>query len=148
MSLAIKRRVALAILAFSTIWPAAHYFVVERFNLNPWNWFGWAMYTQPSERILAYPFSPDGKPISSQLSSLTKYQQDSIMAAYRPWSLNHLELGDFDDPDEFAYAILDAFKTWDSVRIEVVRYGLERESASIQKRSTKSYEYSRAALGL
>lgn len=148
MSYAIKRAILLAVLVASAVWPAAHYFVVRRYKLSPWNWFGWAMYTQPAERLQVHAISPDGTTVTSRLPTLSEREQQSIMDAYRPWSLRHLELGDLDDPDEFARAILNVFDTWPSVRIEVQRFGLDRETASIARRSVSHYEYDRADVGL
>ncbi|MFT5050562.1 MAG: hypothetical protein ACI8QZ_001964 [Chlamydiales bacterium] len=148
MSLDVKRRIVAGVLVLSAIWPTAHYFVIRRLGLNPWNWFGWAMYTQPSKRIRAHAFSPGGATVTSMLGTVTKQQGDTIMRAYRPWSILRLELGELAPPDDFARAILSVFSQWTSVRIEVERYALMRETASIGVDSVRSYNYSRADVGL
>jgi len=86
--------------------------------------------------------------VTSMLGTVTKHQGDSIAAAYRPWSLRYLELGDLAPPDEFARAILRVFSQWASVRIEIERFALKRETASIGVESARTYEYTRAELGL
>lgn len=148
MSLRVKQALVIGILIVSTVWPAAHFFVVRRLNLNPWNWFGWAMYTQPAKRLVVRAYSPEGTSVSSQLGTVTQAQRDAIMRAYRPWSLRHLELGEFDDPDEFARAILGVFRNWASVRVVVQRFALDPESACIGLDTEREYTYTRAGVGL
>ena len=47
MNLELKRRLtAFFILAFA-LWPAVHYGLVLRFDVDPWKLFGWAMYSVP-----------------------------------------------------------------------------------------------------
>jgi len=148
MSLNIKRRIVVVVLFLTTAWPAAHYFVIRDLGLNPWNWFGWAMYTQPAKRVRAHAFSPGGASVTSMLSTVTKKQGDSIMQAYVPWSRRYLELGELAPPDEFARAILHVFGRWSSVRVEVSRFALMRETASMGVESMRTYNYTRADLGL
>ena len=47
MTYASKQRLAGILLVVLGLWPLAHFFVVRALDLNPWNWFGWAMYTTP-----------------------------------------------------------------------------------------------------
>lgn len=41
-----KKLVALLALALLTAWPIAHHILVERYELSPWKFFGWSMYTK------------------------------------------------------------------------------------------------------
>ena len=63
MSVASKRRIMASLVLALAIWPPCHFFVVGAFGLNPWNWFGWAMYTQPAERIEAVVLSLRGETV-------------------------------------------------------------------------------------
>jgi len=46
----VKRRLALALLAFVAAWPLVHRALVARFELDPWKHAGFAMYAAPSRR--------------------------------------------------------------------------------------------------
>lgn len=43
-----KRRILVVMLVLFTAWPVAHGFLVERYLINPWRLFGWAMYCVPT----------------------------------------------------------------------------------------------------
>jgi hypothetical protein len=47
MTLAAKQRLVVAALAVLAAWPLAHRAVVARYGLDPWRFFGWAMYCTP-----------------------------------------------------------------------------------------------------
>ncbi len=48
LSVAAKARIALAGLAALLIWPTVHWRLVESHALDPWKFFGFAMYCRPS----------------------------------------------------------------------------------------------------
>jgi hypothetical protein len=39
------------IVAAVAIWPIGHAMLVARFEVDPWELFGWSMYTQPAARV-------------------------------------------------------------------------------------------------
>ena len=48
MSTAAKRRIVLiALLVVFALWPLVQHALVQSYGLNPWKFFGFAMYTQP-----------------------------------------------------------------------------------------------------
>ena len=51
MSSSIRRRVMLAIVVFVLVWPIAHAGLVARYQLDPWEFFGWSMYALPGARV-------------------------------------------------------------------------------------------------
>mgnify|MGYP000145873284 CR=1 FL=1 len=47
MPLAAKQRLVVAALVVLAAWPLAHRALVARYGLDPWRFFGWAMYCTP-----------------------------------------------------------------------------------------------------
>jgi hypothetical protein len=48
LSLPRKKRLVLVLLALVALWPLVHRGLVARYGLNPWKFFGFAMYCVPS----------------------------------------------------------------------------------------------------
>ena len=46
-----RRRLMLAMVAFVLVWPIAHVGLVARYQLDPWEFFGWSMYALPAARV-------------------------------------------------------------------------------------------------
>ncbi len=44
MSLQTKRRIVVGVVLAHALWPLAHFALTTSFELNPWKFFGWAMY--------------------------------------------------------------------------------------------------------
>lgn len=43
----IKKKILLGVIVAVALWPAVHHFLVTRFDVNPWMFFGLSMYTRP-----------------------------------------------------------------------------------------------------
>ena len=58
-----KRRIAGLILVVFTIWPLVHYQLVQRYQIDPWKFGGWAMYTVVNfvPQIDVYAIRDDGR---------------------------------------------------------------------------------------
>ncbi len=52
MTLAAKQRLVVAALGVLAAWPLAHRALVARYGLDPWRFFGWAMYCTPKLPVL------------------------------------------------------------------------------------------------
>lgn len=141
MTLSTKRNVVFAVVAALAIWPALHPLFVRALDLSPWNWFGWAMYTQPAERIRVSYFSLAGEQLSYDM--LDERELEALKRSYQPWSLRYIQVHDFDPPDEVAAVLLRAMEDWRGVRIRVERIGLDRESATVSVLRAKEYSYRR-----
>jgi hypothetical protein len=48
-----KRRLVVGGLVALTVWPLAHRVLVAAFDLNPWKFYGWAMFCVPNPRTFA-----------------------------------------------------------------------------------------------
>jgi hypothetical protein len=58
MSLAARARTAVVLLALLAVWPYAHRVLVERHHLDPWRYFGFAMYCYPKNDVAVGFFVP------------------------------------------------------------------------------------------
>jgi hypothetical protein len=145
MSFEIKRRIMASLVLALAIWPACHFFVVGTFGLNPWNWFGWAMYTQPSLRIEAVVHSLRGESVDPTVLGEGDYA--AIQESFLRWSRRWVQVDDHDDPDDFAEAILRAHQDWDGVHLRLNHIALDRETAMIVIRETRKHTYFRESLG-
>ena len=138
--LATKRRVLVALVVALGLWPLLHIGVVRVFDLNPWNWYGWAMYTQPNGHVEATARSFAGEQFTG--AGLPAARRDEVQRAFFAWSVRRLTV-DPPPPDAFARALLAAQPGWEGVEIEVRRIGLERSSATVQVLHRATYRYPR-----
>jgi hypothetical protein len=143
MSYAAKERAVAAALALLSIWPIGHFFLVRALDLNPWNWFGWAMYTTPAKRLVAEVYGPDGRQLDP--AKTTPEHGRRLLAAYKRYSDRYMELGAFTDADAFARACFEAYPGYATVTIRVYAVGVDRRTASVEKRAVEGspYEYRR-----
>ncbi len=47
----LRRRAMLSILVAAAIWPLVHHMLVLRYDVDPWELFGWSMYAVPAARV-------------------------------------------------------------------------------------------------
>jgi hypothetical protein len=47
----LARRAMLALLVGAAIWPLIHHVLVLRYDVDPWELFGWSMYAVPAARV-------------------------------------------------------------------------------------------------
>lgn len=149
MTYTLKKRIVIAFLLASFVWPPVHYVLVDALGLNPWNWWGWAMYTKPVPRVQASAVSlTSGRDLD--LRQASRADAAAVQAAYKAFSSDQMELGGLRKPEDFATALLRAFPNEEGVRIVVRRVVLDRESAMIEPRENPDwvYEYRRSDLGL
>ena len=59
MSLAARARAVVVLLFLVAAWPYAHRVLVERYHLDPWRYFGFAMYCYPKSDVSVGFFVPD-----------------------------------------------------------------------------------------
>lgn len=46
-----RQRIMRGVVLFVALWPFAHLGLVARYEIDPWEFFGWAMYSQPAARV-------------------------------------------------------------------------------------------------
>jgi len=149
MTIETKRRIVIAVLCASFAWPPVHYFVVRSLGLNPWNWWGWAMYTMPAPRVKARTVSLDTG-LDLDPRKTTREHARRIGRAYIDFSSAQMELGALYEPDAFARVLLEAYPNESGVRIDVWRVVLDPKSGMVEERKDEGwiYEYLRKDVGL
>lgn len=149
MSYAVKERIVVVLLALSFAWPLVHYGLVRSLRLDPWNWWGWAMYTMPPPRVKARTVSLDtGRDF--QVAETSREHGRRIYQAYAEYCDRHRNYGGLAEPDAFARVLLEAFPTHSGVRIDIWRVELDRTTGMVEEKPDEgwSYEYRRADVGL
>lgn len=136
-----KRRLALALLAFVAAWPLVHRALVARFELDPWKHAGFAMYAAPSLPVLAAVLAPEA-------GALVLLDEESLPAGARAalerFRVERLALGRLRQPDDVARAVLAARPELAGVAVQVQRTTLDPRSARM-RRASESYFYDREA---
>jgi hypothetical protein len=144
-----KKKIVIAVLCVSFAWPIAHYATVRSLGLNPWNWWGWAMYTMPAPRVKARTVSLEtGRDFDPRKA--TRENARRIQLAYLDYSGKQMELGALHEPEDFARTLLLAYPNESGVRIEVWRVVLDPKSGMVEERKDEGwvYEYRRQDVGL
>jgi len=122
----VKRRIALALLAFAALWPLAHRALVAAVGADPWKLAGFAMYARPTLPVLVALFVPaDGQ--------LELVDEEALPAEVRErldrFRRERVALGRLREPDDVARALLDAHPGAAGVTIVVQRTDLDPRSA-------------------
>lgn len=137
MSTAAKKRVVLALLTACAVWPLAHYALSVRYGLNPWKFFGWAMYSAPPPRIeLKLNGRRGGRPVP--VPRLAEFR-----AAAGAFARRRAAYGRLLPPDRLARTVLSARPGLDGLSIRVRRWVLDPGSARIVPRD-RTYRYDAA----
>jgi len=132
-----RRAVGIALLLLAT-WPLVHYQLVQRYDLDPWKFAGWAMYTRPSFLPAVDVFElRDGERvkvplIGSRLEAAGR-EQERLREAALYW-------GQWVDPDELARRARHGLATSEPIEIVITRYFIDSESDRTSA-SRRSYLY-------
>lgn len=144
VSLVTKRRIVLAVLILTTIWPMTHHVIVRAFDhLSPWKGFGWSMYCVPYRAVNVRFYAVDERrelypdiaipPMRAQVAdALREFAKRRTVFGYRAV------------PDEFGAVLLNAFPMIRAVRIEVVEHVVDHETARMTRDRDDQYVYERA----
>jgi len=130
-------------LVLFTLWPLVHFGLVRALDLNPWKWFGLAMYTVPRDRYDAHAFSLPGRERIG-LAGLEPARAQRLLESYAAFVRRRDQLRGAARPDAFARALFDARPELETIEITVQRIGLERESAMVvEEARSEPYVYRR-----
>lgn len=131
MTLAAKQRLVVGVLAGLAAWPLAHRLLVARYDLDPWRFFGWAMYCTPKLPAEVHLFAfENGERVEVPLASLGDPQRravDSLRDRREVW-------GRLASPARAAAALLDARPAAAAVEVVVEKWYLDPATASIASR--------------
>lgn len=139
LSPAAKSRTALLALAALVIWPVLHFTMVQKYELNPWKFFGFAMYCSPTLPVRAnIEVIEDGKSMSIDPNQLSRAGR----GAMRRFVVSRGVLGTFEDPDPVAAWVFHLRPQAEEVRIEVLHAHIDRGTGRIVE-DRYPYEYRR-----
>ncbi|MBX3024183.1 hypothetical protein KF840_04655 [bacterium] len=128
MTLAAKQRLVVAVLAVLAAWPLAHRALVARYDLDPWRFFGWAMYCTPKLPAEVRLFAIErGERVEVPVASLSPPQRravDALRDRRAVW-------GTLASPARAAAALLDARPDAAAVEVVVEKWYLDPATASI-----------------
>ena len=128
MTLAGKQRLVVAVLAALAVWPLAHRALVWRYDIDPWRFFGWAMYCTPKLPADIDLFAiEDGARVAVELRSLTREQRRAIHSLRRRRSL----WGTLASPARAGAALRAARPQAEAVEVVVSKWYLDAATATI-----------------
>jgi len=143
LTLAAKQRLVVSVLAVLALWPLSHRLLVWRYDLDPWRFFGWAMYCTPKLPAEVSLFALEsGARVSVELGSLTRDQRRAIHALRRRRSL----WGTLASPARAGAALLDARPEAEAVEVEVEKWYLDPATGSIDTH-VETYRFARQSPG-
>jgi hypothetical protein len=135
-----KRAMVSAVLLIAVIWPLLHYGLVARYQLNPWKFGAWAMYTSPNLPVLAAVFTQVAE--GYRLIAPESWPAE-VREARRQFEMRRNDLGVLARPDKLAAAALAARPDLDNVVVLVQRFTLDPSSA-LTVSTKEQYVYPRS----
>lgn len=141
MTLAGKQRLVVTVLAVLAVWPLAHRALVWRYDLDPWRFFGWAMYCTPKLPAEVTLFAiTGGARTAVPLSSLSREQRRAVHALRKRRAV----WGTLASPARAGDALLAARPDAEAVEVVVEKWYLDPATASIATH-VEPYRFSRAS---
>ena len=131
MSLRLKKHAIVGLLLLFAVWPATHYVLAQRYEFDPWRFFGWAMYTVPDTRVEIYAaevYGEKARPID--LAS------PPALSAAREFAHRRSILGKWAPPHDLAQGLMQHYPEADGMMIQIRRWVLDHDTAMIKPRDT------------
>ncbi len=124
-----KRRTVALLLACFAVWPLAHYALVQHYGLNPWKFFGWAMYTTPHIRPRVEVYALDGGnrvklPLVEKELAAAAAERDRLRVESGMW-------GRLARPERLAQLVAEVLEPSEGVEIVTLHYRLDPGSARL-----------------
>jgi hypothetical protein len=130
---AAKRRVVVAVVLAVAIWPGFHFALAARTQFNPWELFGWAMYSLPEVRFdmglerrdqrgVWHPFIPRGADLES----------------YYSVGLRRANLGKLASLEPLAKVLFTRHPNWTGLAVIEQRWRLDHHTARLDHILTRS----------
>lgn len=133
-----KARVFGTIAVLLMVWPFIHRYLVDAYDINPWEFWGIAMYCTPHHcRVELFDHS-SGDPIRIDQPSM----RSEVRREVRSFQYSRSDLGQFLSPRELSRTILAEYPDITDLEIAVTVTRLDGRSA-MMKNSTMTYRYGR-----
>lgn len=125
--------------AFVLLWPIAQAVLVARYHVDPWELFGWSMYSRPAARVqVKVEAERDGT--VAPLRAMGEQRRLIVDFARR-----RTALGELAPSDRLAETILHGDPELDALRITTREILLDRKTASLVARD-QIHRYTRSGL--
>ena len=128
-----KRQIVHVALVALTVWPLAHIYLVERYDLSSWKLFGWGMYASPR-------FGYAGMEIYGRRRGTGEFERltaptPAIYERATAFLNQYKWLRRLTSSDALVRSVLDAHPEWDQLKIVVSRPHLVPESGMVVMRT-------------
>lgn len=127
-----KRRGIVIVLCVLALWPAGHRLLAARYDVNPWKFFGWAMYCRPPGKITMEIRAPGG-PASGLL--LVPPDWEHLSGRFLRWRKH---AGSLARPDRLGRILLEENPGLQEIEIDVRHTRLRSKSARV---ASQAFEY-------
>lgn len=131
MSPRAKKNLVAGLLVALSLWPVAHVFLVTRYEIDPWEFMGWGMYSMPSPQVhVRMEQLIDGHGYVVRPSDATLERLDAFSAA-------RTRFGRFARVEELGAEVLELEPQMEGIVVILRRWELDRETAHFDYRETK-----------
>lgn len=131
-----RKRLAAAVVCALALWPAVHLFLSSRYQIDPWEFFGWGMYALPSPQVhLRMEQLVDGRPVIVRPSEAT-------LERLEKFARDRTRFGRFASIDTLGREILDLEPQMQGVAVILRRWELDRQTACFDFREER-HEFTR-----
>jgi hypothetical protein len=139
LTLAAKQRLVVAVLAALAVWPIAHRALVVHARIDPWRFFGWAMYCTPKLPVMVQAIATHGR---ARIPLSTATLPPELQRAVYRFSHRRAQWGTFERPDALGARLLAHQSDADAIDISVRHWYLDAPTATIKEARYK-YRYGR-----
>lgn len=131
MSLEAKKKLVTGILVVLALWPGLHLFLSSRYQIDPWEFFGWGMYALPSPQVhMRIEQVIDGRPLLVRPTDATLQRLDAFAQA-------RSRFGRFADLDHLGADVLALEPQMQGIVVVLRRWALDRETATFDFEETR-----------
>ena len=139
MTLRVKKRLVGSLLLVLALWPAAHRALAHTYGMNPWKFFGWAMYVTPALPADVGLFKiVDDRLVEIDPGRLPPGREDDLIR-FLMW---RKYAGSMVRPDRYARAIFEVRPDLDTIAIVMTDRVLNPKTAKVEVRRY-GYRYHR-----
>ncbi len=120
-----RRTVMAGFVVLVLLWPMIHLAIVSQARIDPWEFFGWAMYSQPAQRVrvrVAVEREGETRPLRAM---------GEMRRRVRDFARARTALGTFASPEKLVAKIFASDETIDAVVLALRDVRLDLESAYI-----------------
>ena len=119
------RKVIVFVLVLVALWPAVHHRLAARYELDPWEFFGWSMYAVPLPRVQA----GFEELVGGEIRLVSAVGEERI--ELRRYARMRTTIGEFADDEAFARWLLDRAPEREGITLLLRRWQLDRKTARL-----------------